>query len=118
MAKAEQINEIERGTDEMFEFQCSLCKEKNKNIEADKFCVDCDDYYCKNCVKSHDHFPALKDHQILGKQQFQFTESEPTERCKIHTDKLVNMYCKQHDVVACFDCMTDQHRYVRIDIVL
>jgi hypothetical protein len=111
------VSDIERGTDETFDFLCSVCKEKNKNTEAEKFCSDCNDYYCSACVKFHADIPALKKHKILDTAQLHLGSSVkflavPTEMCKLHRHKPVDMYCKNHDVVACSACMLVEHRYV------
>ena len=102
-------------SDETFDHLCSVCKSKNKNTEASKFCVDCQDYYCSSCVKFHEDVPALSRHKILDITQFkpgtsQVHQMVPTERCDIHSHKHVDMYCQNHDVVGCSTCMAVDHK--------
>ncbi|XP_053373195.1 E3 ubiquitin-protein ligase TRIM71-like isoform X2 [Mercenaria mercenaria] len=92
---------------------CSPCKNGAK--EADNYCTDCHDYYCSTCVKCHDDIPALSGHKILDKGHFETGTSEaipvvPTERCKRHSFKPVDMYCQNHDDVGCYTCMAVEHR--------
>ncbi|XP_053374114.1 uncharacterized protein LOC123532790 [Mercenaria mercenaria] len=105
---------LDRLSDETFGFLCSPCKRKHINKEADKYCVDCSDYYCSICVKFHEDIPALSGHTILDKRQFQHGTSQalpvvPTERCDKHNHKPVDMYCKNHDDVGCSTCMAVEH---------
>ncbi|XP_053373516.1 E3 ubiquitin-protein ligase Midline-1-like [Mercenaria mercenaria] len=106
---------LDRLSDETFDLLCSVCKRKHINKEADKYCVDCSDYYCSICVKFHEDIPALSGHKILDKGQFQHGTSKelpmvPTERCDKHNHKPVDMYCQNHDDVGCSTCMAVEHR--------
>ncbi|XP_053374415.1 E3 ubiquitin-protein ligase TRIM33-like [Mercenaria mercenaria] len=110
--------ETNRLSDETFVLLCSLCKHKNKNTEAAKFCVDCQDYYCSTCVKFHEDIPALSRHKILDIGHFQPGTSQmiqivPTERCDRHSHKHVDMYCQNHDDVGCSTCMAVEHKHCR-----
>ncbi|XP_053381899.1 uncharacterized protein LOC128549319 [Mercenaria mercenaria] len=109
------VKETDILSDETFDLLCSVCKKKNKNTEAAKFCVDCRDYYCSICVKFHDDVPALSLHKILDKGQFQpgpgqVLQMVPTERCDKHSHKHVDMYCQNHDDVGCSTCMAVDHK--------
>ncbi|XP_053382666.1 uncharacterized protein LOC123540242 [Mercenaria mercenaria] len=103
-------------SDEIFSFKCTLCAKKNKNREAVKYCVECQGYCCRSCVDIHEDFPTLEGHQLLDKSDFKSTgittdlPDLPTLRCKIHTVKVMDMYCGNHDVVGCTNCMALTHR--------
>ncbi|XP_053382667.1 E3 ubiquitin-protein ligase TRIM33-like [Mercenaria mercenaria] len=103
-------------SDEIFNFKCTPCSKKNKNREAVKYCVECQGYCCRSCVDIHEDFPALEGHQLLDKSDFKSTgitsdlPDLPTVRCKIHTVKVMDMYCGNHDVVGCTSCMALSHR--------
>ncbi|XP_045181032.2 E3 ubiquitin-protein ligase TRIM33-like [Mercenaria mercenaria] len=106
----------EETSDEIFNFKCTPCAKKNKNREAVKYCVECQGYCCRSCVDIHEDFPALEGHQLLDKSDFKSTgitsdlPDLPTLRCKIHTVKVMDMYCGNHDVVGCTSCMALTHR--------
>ncbi|XP_045180711.2 uncharacterized protein LOC123539992 [Mercenaria mercenaria] len=103
-------------SDEIFIFKCTPCAKKNKNREAVKYCVECQGYCCRSCVDIHEDFPTLEGHELLDKSDFKSTgimsdlPDLPTVRCKIHTVKVMDMYCGTHDVVGCTSCMVLTHR--------
>lgn len=108
---------LELSSEETVEYPCSPCAESGRTRQAVKYCVECQDYYCKSCTDSlHNSLPALRKHKLLDQTDFssssgqQNLPSVPTDRCKIHTTKLIDMYCKDHDEVGCTSCMTLDHR--------
>jgi hypothetical protein len=109
-------SEIEKQSDKTLHLLCSPCKRKERNKEADKYCADCHDYYCTDCVKFHEDIPALSGHNILDKGQVNDGTSGtlpviPTQRCERHGFKPVDKYCQSHDNVGCSSCMAVDHRY-------
>jgi hypothetical protein len=108
-------SEMEKLPDEILKLLCSPCKRKGRNQEADKYCTDCHDYYCSECVNFHEDIPALSGHNILDKSQVQQKTRvgfpvAPTEKCERHRFKPVDMYCQNHDDVGCSTCMAVDHR--------
>ncbi|XP_053397528.1 uncharacterized protein LOC123552035 isoform X1 [Mercenaria mercenaria] len=105
----------EVASDEISEFQCFTCTNKS----AVKYCVECQGNCCQACVDTHSRFPALKGHTLLDTSSCQTPGSSatllavPTERCSVHTIKLLDMYCKDHDEVGCTTCMALNHRLCR-----
>jgi hypothetical protein len=118
MATGGQIN-TDNFSDEILDVLCSMCKNQGINTEADKFCVDCDDYFCVNCVKIHSKVPSWTGHKVLGKSHVKSGTSKglllvPVERCDRHSHEDVDMYCRNHDKVGCSKCMADDHRQVLV----
>ena len=115
MASGSDIN-VNILSDETFDKLCIICKRKDKNSEAERYCIDCQDYYCSKCVKVHEDVPLLRDHEIFGKDKFPSRSSSnlsipnaPTEQCERHMHKHVDMYCENHDTVGCSTCMAVDH---------
>jgi hypothetical protein len=84
-------------------------------VEADKYCVDCEMYFCKQCLKHHKKFPTTRAHQIVDKPGLDSDTGntrmeQPTERCVTHNRKLNDMYCGDHEVVCCAACIAMNHR--------
>ncbi|XP_045175675.2 uncharacterized protein LOC123536523 [Mercenaria mercenaria] len=105
-------------SDELFDFICSPCNKKDRNSEAVKYCVDCQEYLCVHCVENHNSFSVLAGHTLVERSKFgnaSRTDSKklpsvPTERCKVHSLKLVDMYCADHDSIGCHICFTINHK--------
>ncbi|XP_053388419.1 transcription intermediary factor 1-beta-like, partial [Mercenaria mercenaria] len=103
-------------SDEIFDFTCSPCAEQNKNREAVRYCVECQDYYCQSCTDMHKMFPAMRGHKLLNKADFNSSSHQqnlpqvPTERCNVHKTKVIDMYCRDHDEVCCTSCVAENHR--------
>ncbi|XP_045216796.2 uncharacterized protein LOC123566598 [Mercenaria mercenaria] len=109
-------------SDETFDLLCGVCKHKGKNREAEKYCVECQDYYCLTCVKVHEDIPSLIGHKILSKGKFpsgsvktlsgssKTLPGAPIERCDWHSHHCIDMYCQNDDAVGCGTCMAVDHR--------
>ncbi|XP_053402250.1 uncharacterized protein LOC128557829 [Mercenaria mercenaria] len=106
-------------SDEIIDTKCSVCAGKNITREAEKYCVECQDFYCIPCTDTHKAFPALRAHKLLDKADFctrglrSSLPSLPTERCHIHKAKLLELFCKNHDEVVCATCVAINHRTCR-----
>ncbi|XP_060564674.1 uncharacterized protein LOC132723887 [Ruditapes philippinarum] len=108
-------------SDEIFDFMCRVCKRNGKHCEGEKYCEQCQDYFCLTCVKVHDDIPSLTRHTILDKEHFPREPTKkdtvsksvleaPTERCERHSHHFIDMYCQNHDDVGCGTCMAVNHR--------
>jgi hypothetical protein len=116
MAGAGQID-MDILSEETFDVLCSMCKSKGKNVDGEKYCVDCKDYFCVKCIKIHSQVPVLVGHKVLDKSQVKSWSGAskglpraPTERCDRHLHKHIDMYCQNHDNVGCSTCMAVDHR--------
>ncbi|XP_053400303.1 tripartite motif-containing protein 66-like [Mercenaria mercenaria] len=102
-------------SDEIIDINCCVCAGKNLTQEAEKYCVECQHYYCIPSTDTHKTFPALRGHKLLDKADFSTHGFQSsllclTERCKIHKAKLLDMFCEDHDEVVCATCVAINHR--------
>ncbi|XP_053389313.1 uncharacterized protein LOC128552306 [Mercenaria mercenaria] len=103
-------------SDEIIDTKCCVCAGKNITRQAEKYCIECQDYYCIPCTDTHKTFPLMREHKLLDKSDFSThglqssLPSCPTERCQIHKAKLLDMFCKNHDEVVCATCLAINHR--------
>ncbi|XP_060567659.1 uncharacterized protein LOC132726365 [Ruditapes philippinarum] len=98
------------GSDEAFEYPCTLCAKDKKNVAASKYCVECDENLCKTCLDHHSRFPVTKGHQIVEVQSLTGKRLElPSQRCEKHGGKVIDEYCQGHDKVGCSTCMNVDH---------
>ncbi|XP_060570123.1 uncharacterized protein LOC132728497 [Ruditapes philippinarum] len=70
-------------SDEIFDVLCSMCKNRGKKSEGEKFCVDCHDYFCMNCVIVHSQVPVLACHKVLDKSQVKSGTSKGLPRAPV-----------------------------------
>ncbi|XP_053402503.1 E3 ubiquitin-protein ligase TRIM33-like [Mercenaria mercenaria] len=106
----------DNASDEIIDIKCCVCAGKNITREAEKYCVECKDYYCIPCTDMHKAFPLMRGHKLLDKADFSTHGLQsslpcfPIERCSIHKAKLLDMFCKNHDEVVCATCVAINHR--------
>lgn len=103
-------------SDELITLKCNVCAMQNRTKDAEKYCTECQEYYCIPCSDMHKMLAMLKGHNLLTKEDFHGPVHQgslphiPTERCTKHTFKVLDMYCEDHDVTFCASCIAD-HRY-------
>ncbi|XP_053390079.1 uncharacterized protein LOC128553001 [Mercenaria mercenaria] len=102
---------------------CDPCLTIGQHIKAHAFCVDCQEYLCKNCFECHQRTKASKHHQLvdisyMDKQSVSSRCSNvTTEKCHVHKKEVIKFFCKNHEVLGCTDCMTMGHRTCDLDYI-
>ena len=112
------ISSLEHGNDFLFDFTCSPCNADGKNKEAIKFCIECGEYLCGNCLNDHNRFAKMKKHQIVDPSKRQTIDTNQTTFmapsiticCEKHSGKALDMFCGDHDEVCCAVCIALDHR--------
>lgn len=105
-------------SDEILNIKCSICVKKGLSREAEKYCIECQDYYCSSCIDMHTLFPSMTGHKLLDKASFRSLgldsslPSIPTQRCSLHPFKVTDMFCMDHDEIICTSCVALSHRLV------
>ncbi|XP_060565451.1 uncharacterized protein LOC132724591 [Ruditapes philippinarum] len=94
---------------------CKICKNEGKNIDGEKFCIECQDYFCVKCVQVHSQMPECAGHKVLDISLVKSGTRKglpraPEERCDRHSHKHIDMYCQNHDKVGCTTCVAVDHR--------
>ncbi|XP_045190190.2 transcription intermediary factor 1-alpha-like [Mercenaria mercenaria] len=104
------------GTSLNISHNCGPCETDKDHIEAFGYCVDCEDYLCNVCFKSHGKNKASRHHKLLTYDEIstenvsQLKTSTCTEICTVHKKEYVKFFCPEHKVLGCNDCMTLGHR--------
>jgi hypothetical protein len=110
-------------SDEYYDFTCTPCTKEKRNIQAKKYCVDCKNYLCENCIKQHNRFGLMKNHRVVDKTEAKRYKSNvvpsdvvpsdviPVQTCDAHIGKILDMYCESHEEVCCAACAVIYHRY-------
>ncbi|KAL4216603.1 hypothetical protein ACF0H5_024326 [Mactra antiquata] len=105
--------------DEFHALCCTRCAKDKKNKPSVKYCTVCSEYFCKDCLITHDSFPVMSKHLTVDTytdgQSSRTTEDKmyavPTEFCPHHPLKVIDMYCRSENVVGCSVCFNLEHKF-------
>ena len=92
---------------------CQACDEENEAISR---CMDCEYYFCQECQRSHQRFPALKNHIIKTLAELQEESALKNEsemnifKCDMHHGQELCLYCITCEQLICKLCATSNHR--------
>ncbi|XP_053390892.1 uncharacterized protein LOC128553741 [Mercenaria mercenaria] len=114
---------ISKGSAQDFDHGCEPCLAIGQQIEAHGFCVDCQEYLCKNCFAYHQRTKASKHHQLVNKNNMdkhaviKMESNECTEKCQVHKKEVIKFFCPKHEALCCNDCIVLNHRACDIDYI-
>lgn len=96
---------------------CSPCSRENKQVEAPKYCPECDENLCSDCVILHGKFQLLKAHNVVdvnktseAENSTEKAELKLSNTCTKHAGKPLNLFCSHHDEVICTACVAMGHK--------
>ncbi|XP_053389343.1 uncharacterized protein LOC128552339 [Mercenaria mercenaria] len=87
---------------------CTPCKTKDKKIESQYYCTDCEAYYCEDCFELHPRVPYLAKHIVLKHDDIAVW-SNLQYKCTTH-DKNLEFFCGEHKLLCCHVCVSLKHR--------
>jgi hypothetical protein len=92
---------------------CQPCCNAAKRTVAEECCLDCSEYLCSACSKTHLQFNISRNHKIVAagdadKQNVSY-EMKGLDRCKEH-NKLFEFICEDHNMLCCSACAVAKHR--------
>ncbi|VDI51975.1 tripartite motif-containing protein 2/3 [Mytilus galloprovincialis] len=97
--------------------ECHLCKRRDKISEATQWCRDCAEALCEECLQLHSFMKLFADHKVVQIDEMNFPSivKEPnlgmlSDSCPIHTSKVLEAFCFDHQKLCCVLCLTLQHR--------
>jgi hypothetical protein len=118
MTEGGGYNNSVQGSDADFEYSCTPCGEEGNDEKALKYCPECKEYLCEACIKCHLKFSATKKHTLHDKE-YKHCEGDSVEtisdkenmlKCLYHSDRDIEIYCGDHDMVYCALCVAKDHR--------
>ncbi|XP_072018880.1 uncharacterized protein [Amphiura filiformis] len=89
---------------------CTNCEESGQPAVAR--CVECDEFLCQNCLKSHKTFRMLNGHHTFSLDELRSGKADPVKKaeyCTKHTDQVLWIYCETCGVLICRDCTVFDH---------
>lgn len=102
---------------------CKLCDKKS---DIKWLCVICKDLMCEQCKLKHTKSKLYCNHTIVALEEVgkHVEQSERIERramCELHPKQIFQMFCKDCQVLVCFDCISGPHKnhtFIKISEVL
>ncbi|CAG2206096.1 unnamed protein product [Mytilus edulis] len=89
---------------------CGPCTRMDKSAAAVKFCTDCEDPLCADCVTIHKAIKALALHHLID-EKVQVDKAFNIKRiCSDHPDMSLEFYCSNHESLCCRTCSVNTHR--------
>ena len=92
---------------------CAPCISENNSVAAFKFCSQCREYLCQNCVRHHKKLGLTKYHHLSAFTDTLTNKSDAgivDERCLKHNEKIISMFCSYHEEIGCHECMSKNHK--------
>lgn len=89
------------------------------NRIAEKYCVECQQRFCKECFEQHKKYKATKAHRVDGIGGIRSSSCDPSDMpnlCERHMLQL-KMYCTECKKVICETCFQERHQNHRMQDV-
>ncbi|XP_060578247.1 uncharacterized protein LOC132735323 [Ruditapes philippinarum] len=108
-----------------FDLYCIPCDTDGLKEPAHGFCQDCQEHLCKSCFKHHRRSRPSRNHVLLEKDAMPTQQTIVddvnadviTDKCINHRDKHLEFYCNHHKTVACYVCVTLEHKQCKVDYI-
>ncbi|XP_053378518.1 uncharacterized protein LOC128548138 [Mercenaria mercenaria] len=88
---------------------CDPCRNDGENINAEGYCVECEEYLCKDCYKVHCRPSVTRHHVLQEKDSMPRKRTSKPEMCPIHVEQPIEYYCVTHEEVCCTMCRSMSH---------
>ena len=122
MAEIDGAHALKSSSEESYQFECNPCENDGITKQAKFFCLQCKEYLCQSCERSHKRFRGTRNHRVVCGEMIpeNVDESQLTDinsmRCPCARNEL-EMYCTNHNEVFCSDCKVIKHRHCETNLV-
>ncbi|XP_053401931.1 uncharacterized protein LOC123550117 isoform X2 [Mercenaria mercenaria] len=103
---------------------CLPCDRDGLRESVYGFCQDCQEHLCETCFKHHKRSRPSRNHVLLGRDEMPKNQKidivgpdDKTDFCANHKDKSLEFYCNKHRKVACYVCVTLEHKLCDVDYI-
>lgn len=103
----------EKGNKTEREIFCDSCTQNSKQVIATLRCKQCRDNLCETCCQFiHKRVKVFAFHTIVDLRSTNKETDDATElgSCGVHTDKLIEVYCFDHEKLCCSFCLATVHK--------
>ncbi|VDI20781.1 Hypothetical predicted protein [Mytilus galloprovincialis] len=89
---------------------CGTCGRRSKSTKAVKYCTDCEDGLCSDCVDFHGSIKSCASHHVIDVKVIDGNPVVVIRSCEVHPDMVLEYFCADHDTLCCRSCMASDHR--------
>jgi len=94
---------------------CEPCSIKGKRLQANRFCVECQEHLCQKCSTYHNTLKATRSHVLVTiddakKAKPVASKDKCSAKCTVHTGKSIKYLCVTHSYLGCSVCITIDHK--------
>ncbi|XP_052212091.1 uncharacterized protein LOC127831140 [Dreissena polymorpha] len=113
MANNDDTPVLQKGSDILIDYCCSVCEDNDTLKEAQTYCEVCSKWFCDQCMSLHGQM--YKKHTTLGKSDqgkwpVAKGVAELLTQCEIHKGENIKMFCADHSQLCCTTCVLLDHR--------
>lgn len=104
------------------EVMCVACHHGGITSVAAGYCDTCQEYLCKACVFHHSNARITRNHILLDKSRMPNHPADQhrtscTDVCQQHMDRFLEFFCKTHDKLGCYVCVSLQHQHCELKYI-
>ncbi|XP_071179125.1 uncharacterized protein [Mytilus edulis] len=89
---------------------CGTCSRRSKSTKAIKYCTDCEDAMCLECLDVHGSIKSCASHHVIDVNVIDGNPFIVNKSCDVHPDMVLELFCSDHDALCCRSCMASDHR--------
>ncbi|CAC5391809.1 unnamed protein product [Mytilus coruscus] len=89
---------------------CGPCCYDNKTVQANTWCVECEEGFCSDCEKVHRATKFSRGHHLISIDNYRNIQTVTVDQtCNQHSKKF-DWFCKSHDEPLCKACVSSEHK--------
>ncbi|XP_060586824.1 transcription intermediary factor 1-alpha-like [Ruditapes philippinarum] len=93
--------------------KCDPCFRRKDKVIASKWCKECAEALCEQCVAFHKSLKYSHNHNLLEFEELRqqpIKNTLPRPPCPQHENTTLGFFCEDHQKVCCSSCVTVDHR--------
>ena len=93
--------------------KCDPCYRRREKVIAAKWCKECAEALCEQCVSFHRSLKYSQNHTLMefeDLRQQPIKNTLPRPPCPTHENTTLGFFCEDHQKVCCSSCVTVNHR--------
>ena len=102
----------EYGQGKLVEVTCGNCNKEFQQVTT--WCLMCHCALCSSCNSVHSRQKGFELHTTVSIAEFVQIRRQP---CRIHTHKMLDLYCRTCELLACPGCIEETHLEHKFDLV-